>query len=120
LRGFALAHIVTTFRGCSNFRTAERGRWKLPAPGLTTTCSFGEPAMANRAHSTLASVVRDRERMPSLAAYSASYRPDYARRALAHLATGSLPPLHLQGLLTFITSIAASLALGVLFGSAIL
>jgi hypothetical protein len=76
--------------------------------------------MANRAHSTPAFAGRDYECTPSLAAYSTRYSPNYARRALAHLATGSLPPPpHLRRVLTFVASAAASLVLGVLLGSAI-
>jgi hypothetical protein len=45
-----------------------------------------------------------------------SCAPSAAQRALAYVATGSLPPFPTMAVLGFTTSTAASLALGLLIG----
>jgi hypothetical protein len=50
----------------------------------------------------------------------ATFCPSGSQRALAYLATGSLPPLHLlRSILSITLSTSACLALGVLIGAGI-
>jgi hypothetical protein len=72
--------------------------------------------MASRAYSTPAPSARDCGCSPAANAASLSYTPGYLHRALAHLATGSLPPLPLRRDLTALAVPVLAALLGFLAG----
>lgn len=107
-------HTVATLP--QNSKVAERGRRNLPAPGLTTTCSSGEPAMAHRTHSTSMPAGRSGGVAATASPTGFVYRPHYMRRAMAHLATGSAPPRPVLSDLRGFLAHALTACLGILAG----